>query len=67
MTQPEDLLYVISGRHLIAETPDLRVQILTLERGEDVPWHRHSVVADTFVCLDGSMVIETSSPDADHV
>ena len=51
MTKPEDLPYFIEGRELIAETPDLRVQILTLEPGEEVLWHYHSEIADTFICL----------------
>ena len=61
MTKPEDLPYFIEGRELIAETPDLRVQILTLEPGEEVPWHYHSEIADTFICLEGPMTVETKS------
>jgi quercetin dioxygenase-like cupin family protein len=64
MTEPKDLPYAIAGRHLIAKTTDLRVQILTLERGEEIPWHYHTEVTDTFICLDGPMVVMT--PDADH-
>ena len=61
MTKPEDLPYFIEGRELIAETSDLRVQILTLEAGEEVPWHFHSEVTDTFICLEGPMTVETKS------
>ncbi len=59
MTKPEDLPYFIEGRELIAETSELRVQILTLEPGEEVPWHCQSVVTDTFICLEGPMIVET--------
>lgn len=61
MTKPEDLPYFIEGRELIAETPDLRVQILTLEPGEEIPWHFHTEVTDTFICLDGPMTVETKA------
>lgn len=66
MTRPEDLPYHINGRQLIAETDDLRVQILTLEPGEEIPWHYHTAVSDTFICLDGPMIVNTRSPDAMH-
>lgn len=58
MTNPEDLPYTIEGREMIAEVPGLRVQILTLGDGEDVPWHSHSEITDTFVCLDGPMEVK---------
>lgn len=66
MTEAVDLPYTIKGRHMVARTEDLRVQILTLEPGEEIPWHRHSVVSDIFICLDGPMVVQTQNPDADH-
>ena len=61
MTVPKDQRYVIEDRQMIAETPDLRVQILTLAAGEEVPWHFHTNVADTFACLDGPMVVQTKT------
>ncbi len=64
MTKSEDLPYHIDGRQLIAETDELRVQILTLAPGEEIPWHYHSAVTDTFICLEGSMIVATRSPDA---
>lgn len=65
MTDPKDLPYAIEGRQLIAEAPGLRVQILTLGNGEDVPWHYHTEVTDTFACLEGPMVVKM--PSGDHV
>jgi len=64
VTKPEDLPYHIDGRQLIAENESLRVQILTLEEGEQVPWHRHTAVTDTFICLNGPMIINTQNPEA---
>ena len=58
--------YSITGRELVAEGADLRVQVLTLAAGECVPWHYHSDVTDSFVCLEGPMVVETRAPRAAH-
>lgn len=52
---------------MIAETPELRVQILTLAAGEEVPWHYHTGITDSFVCLDGPMLVETRAPRKDHL
>ncbi len=54
--------YPLEKRELIAEAPGLRMQILTLGPGQEVPWHWHSEVTDTFWCMDGPMVIETRAP-----
>ena len=66
MTVPEDQRYAIEDRRLIAETADLRVQILTLAAGQEVPWHYHTAVTDSFICLEGPMVVQTRTGDADH-
>jgi mannose-6-phosphate isomerase-like protein (cupin superfamily) len=54
--------YPLEKRELIAEAPGLRMQILTLSAGQEVPWHWHSEVTDTFWCMDGPMVIEMRAP-----
>ena len=54
-TQP----YEIEHRERIAESPTLRVSVLTLAPGQCVPWHYHSEVTDTFFCLEGPMVVQT--------
>lgn len=59
--------YVIKGRETVAEGADLRVTILTLDRGECVPWHWHSEVTDDFVCMEGPMVVETRAPRHEYV
>jgi len=57
MTAPIIHPYPIDNRQWIAETPDVRVQILTLGQGQEVPWHYHTQVTDTFVCLEGTVVV----------
>ena len=59
MTAPSEVTYVIDDRQWIVETPDVRVQILTLGSGQEVPWHSHTAVTDTFTCLGGLMVVKT--------
>ncbi len=51
--------YEVENREMIAETPTLRVVVLTLAPGQAVPWHYHSGVTDTFLCLEGPMVVAT--------
>ena len=54
--------YPIAGREIVAEGTDLRVSVLTLDAGQCVPWHYHSEITDSFVCLEGPMVVETRAP-----
>ncbi|WP_135465966.1 cupin domain-containing protein [Crenalkalicoccus roseus] len=54
--------YPVEKRELVAEAPGLRMQILTLAAGQEVPWHWHSEVTDTFWCMEGPMVIEMRAP-----
>ena len=51
---------------MVAEGADLRVQVLTLAAGQSVPWHYHSEITDSFVCLEGPMVVETRAPRATY-
>jgi quercetin dioxygenase-like cupin family protein len=59
--------HVIEHRELVAEGADLRVQVLTLAHGQCIPWHYHSEITDSFVCLEGPMVVETRAPRTSHV
>ena len=54
--------YTIAGCELVAEGADLRVQVLSLASGQCIPWHYHSEISDSFVCLEGPMVVETRAP-----
>ena len=58
--------YEIAGRERVAEGADLRVSVLTLAAGQCVPWHYHSEITDSFVCLEGAMVVETRAPRHTH-
>lgn len=58
--------FTISGRERIAEGADLRVSILTLGEGENIPWHYHSETSDDMVCMEGVVVVETRAPRAAH-
>ena len=59
-------LYEAKGRATLASVPGLRVRILELAPDQFVPWHCHSNITDTFVCLDGPMEVRTRKPAAAH-
>jgi quercetin dioxygenase-like cupin family protein len=59
--------YTIKAHETVAEGEDMRVSVLTLDKGECVPWHWHSEVRDDFVCLEGPMVVETRAPRAEYI
>ena len=54
--------YEVEDYEMWAETPELRMVVLTLAAGQEVPWHWHTNVSDTFFCMRGPMVIETRAP-----
>ena len=54
--------YEIADYEVLAETPELRMVVLTLAEGQEVPWHWHSNVFDHFFCMQGPMVVETRGP-----
>jgi quercetin dioxygenase-like cupin family protein len=56
--------YEVAGFETLAETPELRMVVLTLAQGQEVPWHWHSNVTDRFFCMQGPMVVETRAPAA---
>ena len=45
----------------------MRVQILTLARGQSIPWHYHSEITDYFVCLEGTLIVETKAPRNEYL
>lgn len=51
--------YQISQKKMIAETQDLRVSEMTLSPGQEIPWHLHTRVTDTFYCLEGVVRLQT--------
>jgi len=62
-----DLVLAIAGYETVMEGQDMRAVVLTLAAGQSVPWHYHSAITDSFVCLEGPMVVETRAPRAAHV
>lgn len=54
--------YQIEKRETLARTDELRLVVLTLAAGEEVPWHWHSNVKDVVLCMEGPMVVETRAP-----
>jgi quercetin dioxygenase-like cupin family protein len=62
MTAAAELSYAVEDREIVAATADLRMVVLTLGRGQEVPWHWHSNVTDHVICLEGPMVVETRAP-----
>ena len=61
-----DAEYSIKRRETLVEVPGLRVRLLTLLEGQNVPWHYHNHITDTFFCRRGPMQVLTRSPDASH-
>jgi quercetin dioxygenase-like cupin family protein len=57
----------IAGRESVMEGADMRISALTLDAGQCIPWHFHTEITDSFVCLEGPMVVETRAPRAEHV
>lgn len=49
----------ILDAEVVMETRDLRVARLSLAPHGTIPWHRHSEIADHFVCLSGRIEVAT--------
>lgn len=59
MTKP----YVRAGQvNWIAKGSDVGVQERTLEPGQMIPWHYHTMITDTTYCLEGTVQIEMLAP-----
>ena len=52
----------VAGYETVMEGEDMRAVVLTLDRGQTIPWHYHSTITDSFICLNGPMVVETRAP-----
>lgn len=60
-------LAAIAGFEVVMEGQDMRAVVLTLATGQSVPWHYHTDITDSFICVEGPMVVETRAPRATHV
>lgn len=62
---------VSDARHLLkvdhneyhAERPGFRIAELRISPGQEVPWHCHTDVQDTFYVLEGRIAISLRDPD----
>jgi len=55
--------YVRAGKvDWIAKGSDVGVQERTLAPGQSIPWHYHTLISDTTVCLEGTVQIEMLAP-----
>ena len=61
-----DFIPAIAARETVMEGEDMRASVLRLAAGQSIPWHYHSEITDSFVCLEGPMVVETRAPRALH-
>jgi len=52
-----------SHEETLLQTPDVRVRIMTLEKGDVVPWHTHTQVTDHTVCLEGEIEVHLRDPE----
>ncbi len=66
MSEAEPVPYVVEERTIVAETGQLSVKTFTLAEGQEIPWHFHSEIIDTFFCLEGRLQVETRAPAARH-
>jgi mannose-6-phosphate isomerase-like protein (cupin superfamily) len=55
--------YVRAGNvNWIAKGSDVGVQERTLEPGQEIPWHYHTIITDTTYCIEGTVQIEMLGP-----
>jgi quercetin dioxygenase-like cupin family protein len=40
---------------------------MTFAGGLAVPWHYHSDITDSFICIEGPMIVATRAPHATHM
>jgi mannose-6-phosphate isomerase-like protein (cupin superfamily) len=59
---PSQPVYTVAAIDVLAQTSDVQARIFTLARGEEIPWHFHSEVADWYVCLSGCVQVDTRAP-----
>jgi quercetin dioxygenase-like cupin family protein len=62
MTRPK-----IRTLERVFSTSDVQVSHLVLAPGEEVPWHFHSDVRDTFYVLQGPVTVYTREPESTTV
>jgi quercetin dioxygenase-like cupin family protein len=58
--------YKVEDVEIVAANETMQARIFRLAPGKEIPWHFHSAVTDWYVCLEGTLSVETRAPRADH-
>jgi quercetin dioxygenase-like cupin family protein len=53
-------------REVLATVDGLRVQLVTIDTGQRIPWHMHTAVSDTIVAVTGVVDVEAAT-DGHHL
>ena len=56
-------LYPVKRRARHAEREGFRISEIALDAGQNVPWHYHTNIADTFYVLNGVIAIALRGPE----
>ena len=56
-------LYEVEERKSHAERDGFRINELKISTSQQVPWHYHSVIKDTFYVLEGEITINLRDPE----
>jgi quercetin dioxygenase-like cupin family protein len=62
MTEPTTPIYDVEKLEILAQTPELRMIMVTLAEGQETPWHWHSVAREFYFGLDGMTAVEMRAP-----
>ncbi len=60
-------LYEVERRVRHAEREGFRINELTISTSQQVPWHYHSHIRDTFYVLEGQITVHLRDPKQSHV
>jgi quercetin dioxygenase-like cupin family protein len=63
MAEPTTRPYEVERAALHAERPGFRISELQIGPRQEVPWHYHSQVQDTFYVLQGRIRVSLRSPE----
>jgi len=56
--------YSIKQSETVVSGQDVQARVMTLAPGQTIPWHYHSEITDHYFVFNGSLMIETRSPEA---
>ncbi|NKB39307.1 MAG: cupin domain-containing protein [Gammaproteobacteria bacterium] len=60
-------LYEVEHRDIHAEREGFRISELSLSNTQQVPWHYHSNISDTFYVLKGQITVYVREPKETHL